>query len=273
MFSNAVGAVNVVADLVGYFDDGSTGGDLFHGVSPARLLDSRTLTGGWHAKLGAGDTNVRSLLVRNQGGVSATATAVVMNVTATNATASSYLEVWPSDASRPTSSNLNFGPGQTIPNLVTVKLGADGMVKFFNATGATDVIADVVGFFDPSAGGLRFHPLASPDRVLDSRQALGVPGDWTAGLSRAFDVADAGGFRGSTAIIMNTTVVHATQPSYVSVFPQGPIPASSNLNFGPGQTVANLVVTALPPNGYVELYNAAGTVDIIGDVTGYFAAD
>ncbi len=48
-------------------------------------------------------------------------------------------------------------------------------------------------------------------------------------------------------------------------------PSGSNLNFGPGETIANLVMTRLPPNGYVELYNELGTVDIIGDATGYYA--
>jgi hypothetical protein len=37
--------------------------------------------------------------------------------------------------------------GQTIPNLVVVKVGANGKVNFYNAGGSTHVIADVVGWF------------------------------------------------------------------------------------------------------------------------------
>ena len=45
----------------------------------------------------------------------------------------------------PLVSNLNFATGQTVPNLVTVKIGTLGQVSFANAIGAVDVIADVAG--------------------------------------------------------------------------------------------------------------------------------
>ncbi|MEI2655540.1 MAG: hypothetical protein V9G12_25950 [Microthrixaceae bacterium] len=44
-------------------------------------------------------------------------------------------------------SNLNYVPGQTVPNLVTVKVGANGKVDLFNSTGWVNVIADVVGYY------------------------------------------------------------------------------------------------------------------------------
>ena len=54
----------------------------------------------------------------------------------------------PSNATRPTASNLNFGPGQTVPNLVMVKVGPDGKVNVYNAAGQVHVIFDVVGYFE-----------------------------------------------------------------------------------------------------------------------------
>jgi hypothetical protein len=36
----------------------------------------------------------------------------------------------------------------TVPNLVVVKLGADGKVAIFNGAGSADVIADVVGWYN-----------------------------------------------------------------------------------------------------------------------------
>ncbi len=272
MFANAVGTVHVVADLVGYFDDGTGSGDLFRPITPVRLLDSRTPNGGWNAKLGQGIANERDLQITGREGISATATAVVLNVTATGGSNNSFLRLYPTGAARPDSSNVNFAAGQTIPNLVTVKLGVGGKVTFYNNVGTTDVIADVVGTFDPTPGGLRFHPLAAPTRVLDSRTHLGVPGNWQEGMSRAFNVAQASGFTGAGALIMNTTVTQGTKGSFVSVYPQGPIPTTSNLNFGPGQTIANLVMSKIAANGFLELYNAQGTVEIIGDVTGYYSA-
>jgi hypothetical protein len=73
---------------------------------------------------------------------------VVLNVTVTNTTAASFLTVYPSDAPRPTASDLNWTAGLTVPNLVVVKLGADGKIALYNLAGSTDVIADVVGWYN-----------------------------------------------------------------------------------------------------------------------------
>ena len=70
-----------------------------------------------------------------------------MNVTVTNPSDSSWLRVSPTGTPPPLASNLNFVAGQTIPNLVTVKLGAGGKVDITNFSGHTDVIADIVGYY------------------------------------------------------------------------------------------------------------------------------
>jgi len=58
----------------------------------------------------------------------------------------------------------------------------------------------------------------------------------------------------------------------VTVHPHGtPAPDSSTLNFGPGQTIANLATVALPLTGSMDLHNHTGTVDLIADVVGYYA--
>ena len=44
------------------------------------------------------------------------------------------------DAAGPSVSSLNFVAGQTIPNLVKVKVGTGGKVSFFNPTGTVHVI-------------------------------------------------------------------------------------------------------------------------------------
>jgi hypothetical protein len=86
-------------------------------------------------------------VTRGAGGVPVAATAVVANVTVTGPTAAGFLTAWPSDAPRPTASDLNFVPGQTVPNLVVVKIGADGKVNLYNLTGTTDAVVDVVGYY------------------------------------------------------------------------------------------------------------------------------
>ncbi|MGB8861236.1 MAG: hypothetical protein WCC60_18405 [Ilumatobacteraceae bacterium] len=102
----------------------------FTGVTPARLLDTRNGVGAPAAPVGpAGSINLQ---VTGRGGVPASGvTAVVLNVTAASPTATSYLTVWPTGAAQPNASNLNYVAGQTVPNLVIVKVGTGGQVSLF----------------------------------------------------------------------------------------------------------------------------------------------
>jgi hypothetical protein len=70
-----------------------------------------------------------------------------MNVTATNPTATSYVSVYPAGTTRPSASNLNVVAGQTIPNLVTVAVGAGNKVTLYNNAGTIDLIADLAGYY------------------------------------------------------------------------------------------------------------------------------
>jgi hypothetical protein len=147
---NSAGNVDVVVDI-GAWISGTNHGDSaypFHPVTPLRLLDSRpdTQVGPYTTPWGP-DTS-RSVAVRGQGPVSAGAVAVVLNVTGVGASSASYLTVFPGDASStPVVSDLNLAPGDTLPNLVVVRLGADGRLKIYNNLGSVDVLADVFGWY------------------------------------------------------------------------------------------------------------------------------
>ena len=71
-------------------------------VAPKRVLDTRTGVGAPKAKIGAG-RSVRLTVP----GLPAGTTAVTLNVTATNPTATSYVSVFPAGTNRPSASNLN----------------------------------------------------------------------------------------------------------------------------------------------------------------------
>jgi hypothetical protein len=125
---------------------------------PCRLMDTRPATnvGPRATPLGPNDTHV--VTVHGNNGdciVPATAVAVSMNVTAANATAGSFLTVFPADApGRPAASSLNYAAGQApTPNAVTVQLSSDGKIAFYNLAGSVDVIADIVGYYEPSVSG------------------------------------------------------------------------------------------------------------------------
>lgn len=147
LFNGSAGGTRISADVAGWFrsGDADTAG-AFTSLTPARILDTRNAIGAAKAQVGAGKTV--TLTVAGAGGVPSTgAGAAVLNVTVTRGRAGGYVTAYPTAAVRPNASNVNFVAGQTVPNLVTVKLGG-GKVTFYNgSTQPVDVIADVAGWY------------------------------------------------------------------------------------------------------------------------------
>ena len=259
----------------------------FTSLPPARVLDTRagaTTFDGLYAGTGAlGPGESRDLPVIGRGGVPNNVTdssvgSVVLNVTAVTPSAAGSLTVWPSGSPRPLASNLNFTPGQIIPNLVVAKVGSNGAVSMHNAQGSTGVVADVEGWFPTTSG---FTALL-PARLLDTRPGqTTIDGSFAGGgaLGPATEldltVTGRGGVpsSGVGAVVLNVTVTNPTANGYITAWPAGgPLPNASNLNFTPGETIPNLVVSQVGVGGKVALYNGAGSTHLVADVAGYFAS-
>jgi hypothetical protein len=75
-----------------------------------------------------------------------------------------------------------------------------------------------------------------------------------------------------SAVALNLTVTNPKAGGFVTAYPSGGSrPNTSSLNFSAGQTVANLAVVPVGPDGTVELYNGSGgTIALVADVSGYF---
>ncbi|MFJ9940700.1 hypothetical protein [Streptomyces erythrochromogenes] len=248
-------------------------GSRFVPAGPARFLDTRDGTGAKKQRVGPG--GVVTLQVAGVKGIPATGvTAVVMNVTAVQPTEAGHVMVYPNGQAVPKVSNLNFAPGQIVPNLVTVPV-INGKVDLHNNAGSVDLIADVTGYYTDKAGaGSALNPI-TPARFLDTRDGTGATKQRVGpGGVVTLQVAGVKGIpaTGVTAVVMNVTAVQPTEAGHVTVYPNGQAaPGVSNLNFTPGQIVPNLVTVPVI-NGKVDLRNNAGSVDLIADVTGYYAA-
>jgi Collagen triple helix repeat (20 copies) len=143
-------AGGVTATVASATTDGSVA-SVFTPVTPCRILDSRDeVPGGW---LGAGDTKTVDPSSVAECTVPESANALSVNVTAVDATAPTYLVLFPSDVARPMASHLNPGPSEAVTvNSVEVKLGADGKFQVYNLAGSVDVVLDVLGFYEPGSG-------------------------------------------------------------------------------------------------------------------------
>jgi hypothetical protein len=173
---NNTGSADVIVDVLGWFPTVNS----YTGLTPARLMDTRpaapTIDGLFAATGPIGPRGTSNLTVVNRGGVPPTGVgAVALNVTATNPTSNSYLTVWPTGKDQPLASNLNFGVGQTVPNMVIVPVGAGGQISLYNNTGTVDVIVDVLGWFPTGASYTGLTPARQMDtRIPAPRAAAGI---------------------------------------------------------------------------------------------------
>ncbi|MFE4512915.1 hypothetical protein ACFRMQ_01785 [Kitasatospora sp. NPDC056783] len=256
--------------------DGLTTPAGFVPMSPTRVLDTRTDLTPYHSPrtpLGPGEQYSAVVVGNTSDLIPHEATAVVLNVTATNPTATGFLALGAPNVpgSAPSTSSLNFKAGQTVSNLVTVPLSQDSVrpaTTIFNSAGTTDVVLDVVGYYLPGAPA-KYAPTA-PVRVGDTRTDNVRFGP---GTVRSYRVAQPDlGTADARAVVLNVTAVNGTAPSFLTAFPSGsPRPAQgSNVNFPAGRTVGNQVVVPVGPDGEVSIYNNAGSVDVVVDVVGSY---
>jgi hypothetical protein len=248
LYNGSAGTVQLLADVSGYYLSGApTAPGAFGPVDPSRLLDTRSGMGAPQGPVAAGATVV--LQVLGSDGVPASGvSAVALNVTVTAPTQPGFVTVYGDGATRPAVSNLNFVPGQSVPNLVIASVGADGKVALYNGSaGKVQLLADVSGYYlsgTPSVPGV-LAPL-SPNRLLDTRSGVGAPqSPVAAGGTVALQVLGRGGIptSGVSAVVLNVTVTSPMAAGWVSAYGDGMTsPGTSNVNFAPAQTAPNLVI-------------------------------
>jgi Bacterial Ig-like domain (group 3) len=306
---NGAGTINAVMDVSGYFlptttpaigGPGGTAGT-FHPIAPIRICDTRANQGTACDTSTSVDTPLGSAasrlihVVGNRPGQSTsiahvpsdgTAAAVVLNLTGTQGTSSTNLTVYPATGSScgapPRTSTLNITANSALGNRVIVPVDASGNICVYNAQGSIDFVMDVNGWFgtggETTAGAL-FYPVA-PVRICDTRtsqaenQCTGrtISGNGTLTLS-AIDLAIPGAPSSPVALVSNLTAVGGSQATFLSAFPDGPRPSpmTSDLNPQRLETIANLVIVQVGAGGNVDVYNAAGMIDVVLDVQGWFA--
>jgi hypothetical protein len=226
------------------------------GVTPTRLLDTREGLGAPLGRLQPGTTLTLSV----DGAVLAGAQSVALNLTAVDALADGFITAWPCGQARPATSNLNVVPGHADANFVMIKLGDAGSVCLASSV-PVHLVADLMGWF---VGSTDFRGSA-PTRVLDTRSPLRR---LAAGEVRRIPLDSAAGLTSSAvAVALNVTVVDPALDGFVVVFPCGPIPTASTVNFRAGEIVPNFTVTPFTGNA-VCAYSSVAT-DLVVDSFGW----
>jgi hypothetical protein len=284
------GSTDVIVDVEGYYTTQTTSG-LYNPISPSRAFGTLTVGGA----IGAGAT--QAVTVAGVGAtdeVPASASAVVLNVTAANATLPSFLTVYPAGGTLPVASNLNFGaqaPLQAIANRVTVGVGTDGQIEVYNLTGTVDVDVDVDGYYSGTGGTGSPFVAITPIRVQDtvaggtyvgSESPIPADGPDSAGSTETFTLATPDIPADAAGVAMNLTAVPGDDPGYLTSYPTSDTtpPVASDVNWTANEAPAVPNFTIADTNGTgaaqnVEVANSyfttGATVNVIADDFGYFA--
>lgn len=276
---NQAGTVDVIVDVEGYWATQTTPNvdGLYNPIVPNRVLDTRIGQGAPAAKVGPGQAIDVQVTGTGSGATNVPASgqveAVALNLTAVNATAGSFVTAYPTGATRPFASSVNFLAGQTKPNRVIVMTGTGGKITLYNQAGSVDLIVDLSGWFTTAQVGAHGSVFVGqpPNRLLDTRTSGGPLGQ-NSTLNPL--VSGQAGVPNTNvrAVVLNVTAVAPTATSFLTIWPSGsPQPFASDLNFVPGQTVPNLVIVELGPDGKINIYNKAGNTHVVVDVMGWLA--
>ena len=301
--------VNIVVDVEGYYEPStsstsSTTNKFTPLPLPIRVLDTRcqgSLAGDSYCagldqvpsanKISAPKPNKYiKVQITGDGGSSGVPSsgvaAVSLVVTAADPSSSGFLTVFPAGSSTtpPETSNVNFHKGIASADSVTVAVGTGGYIYIYNsANTATNVIVDVNGYF--SSSGDVLTP-SSPVRICDTRSlspddvAGGVSGQCNnsgtpLGTSSGPITVQVTGIAGITStakvVVANITVVNTTGSGYLTAWAAGATkPTTSNINWGKGQVMPNMVISALSSSGQMEVYTSS-PANVIIDVVGWYS--
>lgn len=150
LFNRTTGPLNLVVDIAGEFYAGTAprapGVPLYDGrfvsVPTTRVVDSRV------GLVIRGPVPPGGTFRIPLTGVPAGATAVVVNLTTVDASATGWVTAWATGTPEPGTSNVNVVPGRAVANLAVVPLGSDGTVTVSNHNVAgVQLIADVAGYY------------------------------------------------------------------------------------------------------------------------------
>jgi len=286
---NALGSVDVVADVQGYFEPQNAASPIgeFHQIEPLRVCDTRArLTanpcngnGGnvSDSSIGAGGVlKVNLAAVSGLGGSipgDGTASAAALNLAGVSGSVATYLSVFPTDAqgrctipgggTAPPFSTLNVGAHVALANRVMVPMGPgnvggnDSDICVYNGMGNINVVLDANGWFgsDAAATGRQYQAIG-PSRICDTRAGSGTlcaGHKLTPGGVDTVVVAGVGGVptSGAVAVIANLTAVGGSAATLFTLYPAnlGRPPLASDLNVGLAIALPNLAVVQVDTTG------------------------
>jgi hypothetical protein len=232
---NNSGSVKVDLDLDGYYT-GSAGelGSAFTPMNPVRVTDTRVGSNG--SVLGAGASESFSFLSE---GLSATATALVANVTVVAGGGAGYLTIYPTtDSTHPAASDANFTANSIAQTFSLAPL--NGAITYLFNSGAVpvNIVIDAFGFFSPP-----------PPAVTVTANPTSVPSDGATTSAITATVTNGSGVAFDDPVTLTTT------PSVTGSCGTATAPGSTN---AAGQVTSTYTASTTPGTCTITATEANG---------------
>ncbi len=238
--------------------------DRFTPVTPTRLVDTRSGLGAPTGPVAGGNEIVVKLA--GDGPLAAAALdSVALNVTAVTPSSSGYLTVYPSGATRPTTSHPQLHAGGLC---VEPDAGESGCRRVHPPVHVgEEPPSRRRGGVLPDGQQLRGRrPLPAARHEEDRTRARGEVGRRHRHGALRVPTTGVGG------AVLNVTAVNPSSAGYLTAWPAGVArPTASNVNFAAGRTVAGLSIGKVGLNGKVSIFASAAT-DLVVDLLGWVPA-
>ena len=225
------------------------GGSELLPVDPVRVVDTRIDAPG---RLDAGTTVEVELSEHAPPG----ATAAAVSLVAVDPAGPGFLTAYPCGTPRPEASSVNYSFRTRAASAIIPLSTARSICVYTHA--ATDVIVDLQAIMVPEgsdASATRLRALDRPDRLVDTRET---------GRSRTIALPAPAG---ADAVAVNLTATRPSGWGFLAAFPcSGDRPLVSNVNFGPGDTIAGAAFVPVDDDGTFCVH-ASTDVDVIVDLT------
>jgi hypothetical protein len=299
------GTTDFIVDVTGYLLNNPNGAGVYKplntGTNP-RLYDSRpagtrntAITGQGTGLLKTGQP-ARTLKISGTGGlqsIPASASAVIVNVTAVDSEGGGYFTIYPGSSTVPKVSNVNWQnwrtAGTNIPrdvaNMAVVPLNTNGEISII-AGGTTDsganIVIDVLGYIDTAIGSSSgfYLPLSTQLRLYDSRATeptyLGSLEKGTLASQTTRAIQGNGVLSVPTtakSVLIRISTVEVGGGGFFALYPAEPYLGNSNVNTNAQfQQIGNLAVVQLEALGNFLVRNGSNTaaMGFVIDIIAYF---
>ena len=251
------GITDLVGDVVGYYTSASGTGGHWSPLDPSRVVDTRIGKGGVKGQQSG------SVTFTLPDSVPADAIGVALDVTAVDPANDGYLRLSPTGTPASTTA-LNFQGGGSTTGLALTK-ATNRQVTVDIAGAVTNLVVDLIGYYEGSATSGSEFVAATPSRVVDTRTGLGATGPGSGPLSVTLPAVVP---RDATAALLDVSVVGPDGRGYVRLAAPGTAASTTAINMIEGQSSTGLVLTGIR-DGQLTLAVFGASTDLVIDLIGY----